>query len=362
MDRLNRKRTIKLTALALGALVAGCASERTNGPRISEADAHTLIEHALPATVSDKPGWTEDIYAAFYAQQIEPTKENVCAVVAVITQESNFQVNPVVPGMSQIAWKEIHERAAHSMVPWMLVKGALDLKSPTGRTYSDRIDHARTEKDLSDIYEDIIDSVPLGHTLFENHNPIRTRGPMQVNVSFLKQTPAARNYPYNAKGDLADELFTRRGSVYFGVAHLLGYRAPYPRYLYRFADYNAGQYASRNAAFQSALATASGTPVTPDGALLGDTESAARGLREKLNVSDEDIHSALEESKSADFERTTLYKRVFELAAHARKQPPPQAVVPKIKLQGPKLSRTLTTDWYAHRVDGRFQQCLKKSP
>jgi len=362
MDRLNRKRTIKLTALALGALVAGCASERTNGPRISEADAHTLIEQALPATVSDKPGWTEDIYAAFYAQQIEPTKENVCAVVAVITQESNFQVNPVVPGMSQIAWKEIHERAAHSMVPWLLVKGALDLKSPTGRTYSDRIDHARTEKDLSDIYEDIIDSVPLGHTLFENHNPIRTRGPMQVNVSFLKQTPAARNYPYNAKGDLADELFTRRGSVYFGVAHLLGYRAPYPRYLYRFADYNAGQYASRNAAFQSALAAASGRPVTPDGALLGDTESAARGLREKLNVSDEDIHSALEESKSADFERTTLYKRVFELAAHARKQPAPQAVVPKIRLQGPKLSRTLTTDWYAHRVDGRFQQCLKKSP
>jgi hypothetical protein len=362
MYRLNLKGTLKLTTVALGALLAGCASERANGPGITEADAHTIIEHALPATVSDKPGWTEDIYAAFYAQQIEPTKENVCAVVAVITQESNFQVNPAVPGMSQIAWKEIRERASHSMVPWMLVRGALDLRSPTGRTYSDRIDHARTEKDLSDIYEDIIDSVPLGHTLFENHNPIRTRGPMQVNVSFLKQTPATHSYPYQAKGDLADELFTRRGSVYFGVAHLLGYRAPYPRYLYRFADYNAGQYASRNAAFQSALATASGTHVTPDGALLGETEAAARALREKLNVSDDDIHSALEKSKSADFERTTLYERVFELVTHGRKQPAPQAVVPKIKLQGPKLSRTLTTDWYAHRVDGRFQQCLKKSP
>jgi hypothetical protein len=354
--------------LALAMLVASCASERTSGPKISEADAHAIIARALPATVSDKPGWTDDIYGAFTAQQIEPTKENVCAVVAVIEQESNFHVNPVVPGMSQIAWKEIHNRADHTLLPWLVVKAALDVKSPTGRTYSDRLDHAKTEKDLSDIYEDFIDSVPLGHTLLENHNPIRTRGPMQVNVAFLEQTAAARNYPYTVKTSLPDELFTRRGSVYFGVAHLLGYRAPYPRYLYRFADYNAGQYASRNAAFQSALATASGSPLTPDGALLpangdlGSTESAVRNLGDRLNVSDNEIHDALAEGKSPDFEHTTVYKRVFALAERAQKREAPLAVVPKIKLQGPKISRNLTTDWYARRVNGRFQQCLKKKP
>jgi Protein of unknown function (DUF1615) len=358
----------RLALLALATLVASCASERANGPRISEGDAHAIIQQALPATVSDKSGWADDIYSAFSAQQIEPTRENVCAVVAVIAQESNFQANPVVPGMAQIAWKEIHSRADHTLVPWMVVKAALDLKSPTGRTYSERIDRARTEKDLSDIYEDFIDSVPLGHTLFESHNPIRTRGPMQVNVAFLKQTSATRSYPYPVKGTLQDELFTRRGSIYFGVAHLLGYRAPYSRYLYRFADYNAGQYASRNAAFQSALSVAAGKPVVPDGALvapngeLGSTEATVRQLGDRLNVSNEDIHSALEEGKSPDFERTTTYKRVFALAEHAQKRPPAQAVVPKIKLEGPKLSRTLTTDWYAHRVDGRFQQCVKKSP
>lgn len=358
----------RLATFALAALLTSCASDRASGPRISEANAHTIIERALPASVSDKAGWSDDIYAAFAAQQIEPTKEHVCAVVAVIAQESNFQVNPVVPGMSRIAWKEIHNRAAHMLVPWMVVQAALDLKSPTGRTYSERIDRARTEKDLSDIYEDFIDSVPLGHTLFESHNPIRTRGPMQVNVAFLKQTSATRSYPYPVKGTLQDELFTRRGSIYFGVAHLLGYRAPYSRYLYRFADYNAGQYASRNAAFQSALSVAAGKPVVPDGALvppngeLGSTEATVRQLSDRLKVSNEDIHSALEEGKSADFERTTTYKRVFALAERAQKRPPAQAVVPKIKLEGPKLSRTLTTDWYAHRVDGRFQQCVKKSP
>lgn len=364
MHRLNVPRPF---LLALAALVASCASERASGPKLSEADAHAIIEQALPATVADKPGWADDLYGAFTTQQIEPTKENVCAVVAVIEQESNFHVNPVVPGMSQIAWQEIHNRADHTLLPWLVVKAALDVKSPSGRTYSDRIDHARTEKDLSDIYEDFIGSVPLGHTLFENHNPIRTRGPMQVNVAFLKQTAAARSYPYPVKSSLADELFTRRGSVYFGVAHLLGYRAPYPRYLYRFADYNAGQYASRNAAFQSALATASGKPLTPDGALLpangdlGSTESAVRNLGDRLNVNDNDIHEALEAGKSPDFEHTSVYKRVFALAERAQKREAPQAVVPKIKLQGPKISRNLTTDWYARRVDGRFQRCLKQA-
>jgi hypothetical protein len=354
------------TVLALGGLLASCASDRATGPRISEEDAHTLIERALPANVSDKPGWADDIYASFTAQQIEPTRENVCAVVAVIEQESNFHVNSVIPGLPSIAWKEIHARAEHSLVPWMLVKGALDLKSPTGRTYSERIDRAKTEKDLSDIYEDFISSVPLGHTLFADHDPIRTRGPMQVNVAFLKQTPAVKSYPYPVKGSIPDELFTRRGSVYFGIAHLLGYPAPYPRYLFRFADYNAGQYASRNAAFQSALSTASGMSVVPDGALLpangelGSTESAVRALGDRINTGQDSIHSALEDGKSADFERTSVYKRVFSLAEKSQGHPIAHALVPTIRLQGPKITRNLTTDWYAHRVDGRFQQCLKR--
>jgi hypothetical protein len=359
-----------LTVVVLGSLLASCASQRADLSSPADgAGAYALLERALPRDVSDRSGWANDIYAAFTSQQISPSHENICAVVAVIEQESGFQVNPVIPRLPQIAWQEIRSRAGQAGVPWMIVQAALDLKSPTGLTYGARIDRARTEKDLSDIYEDFIGSVPLGRTLFADHNPIRTRGPMQVNVVFVKQSAAKRSYPYPIKDDIADELFTRRGSVYFGIAHLLAYSAPYPRFLFRFADYNAGQYSSRNAAFQSALSAASGEDVVPDGALLppsgsvtsaGSTEAAARDLSGRLQMDDDTIRGALAEGKSEQFERTLLYKKVFALAERAQGHPLARAVVPHIKLQGPKITRNLTTDWYAHRVNDRFEQCLKK--
>ena len=190
---------------------------------------------------------------------------------------------------------------------------------------------------------------------------------MQVNVAFAEQFSAAAPYPYPVHSSIADELFTRRGSVYFGVAHLLDYRAPYDRYLYRFADYNAGQYASRNAAFQNALSVASGIPLIADGALLphdgdahtpGETELALRALAAHLKLSNGAIHSALLEGKTKGFESTPLYQRIFALADQRSGVAQPRALVPKIKLVGPKIKRSLTTDWYAHRVDDRFKRCL----
>jgi Protein of unknown function (DUF1615) len=300
---------------------------------------------------------------------IEPTHESICAVVAVIEQESGFHVDPVIPGLPAIAWREIDSRAERAGVPRLIVHTALQLASPTGRSYSDRIDSARTEKDLSDIFEDFIGAVPLGRTLFAERNPIRTRGPMQVNIAFAEQYAAAKPYPYPVKLSIADEVFTRRGSLYFGTAHLLAYPATYDAYLYRFADFNAGQYASRNAAFQRAVSSASGIVVAPDGALLphdsevkgpGSTELAVRALSKRLNMGDSAIHNALEQGKTADFDRTQLYQRVFALADRAEGQRLPRALVPRIRLHGPKIARSLTTEWYARRVDQRFKRCLSQ--
>jgi hypothetical protein len=360
---------LRIWLLTAAAALTGCASGPPAGPSITAADAHALIDESLPRSVSDRAGWLDDIYAGFTVLTVQPTHENVCAVVAVIEQESGFQVDPVIPGLGAIARREIDSRAARAHLPLMLVHGVLGWKSPDGRTYGERIDRARTEKDLSDIYEDFIAGVPLGRTLFDDKNPIRTRGPMQVNVAFADEFAAAVPYPYPVTRSIPDEIFTRRGSLYFGIAHLLDYRAPYDAYIFRFADYNAGQYASRNAAFQHAVSVASGIPLDSDGALLpraedanspGATELAVRTLGARIALSDGAIHAGLEQGKSRSFEQSLLYQRVFELAEQAAGAPMPRARLPAIKLQGPKIKRPLTTEWYARRVEQRFRSCLKR--
>jgi hypothetical protein len=87
-----------------------------------------------------------------------------------------------------------------------------------------------------------------------------------------------------------------------------------------------------------------------------------RGLSDRLNLSDAAIHNALEEARTDKFESTTLYQRVFALAERKSGRRPAAAIVPSIRLQGPKIERKLTTDWYAHRVDDRFQRCLSAQP
>ena len=350
-------------------LLASCVGPKFALRAPNPVQVRAVIRSALPVGVSDRAGWTADIAGAFIKLGVPPTRENACAVAAVIEQESGFHVNPVIPDLGRIALHTIDRRASRAGVPLILVHAALDLDSSNGRTYRQRIAAARTEQQLSDIYEDFIGRVPLGRRLFASWNPIRTRGPMQVNVAFAERFEAVQPYPYHdPRRRLRDELFTRRASIYFGVAHLLDYRAPYDRYLYRFADYNAGQYASRNAAFQRAASIIAGKSLVADGALLasdphardaGTTEKLLHAIAAKLRLSDSGIHQALEKGTTESFERTVLYRRVFMLADRKSGRRLPRAALPRIRLEGPKIVRPLTTGWYAQRVNARFERCLR---
>jgi hypothetical protein len=355
----------------LATALAGCSfTDRTGPAAPSPAESHALVMRLLPERVPDRIGWATDIYAAFAALELPANADNVCAAIAVTEQESTFQATPAVPGLAKIAWKEIDERAGRLGIPVVVVRTALKISSPDGRSYSERIDKARTEQELSDVFEDLIGLVPMGRSLFGSLNPVRTGGPMQVSIAFAQQHAQDRRYPYPMKDNIRGEVFTRHGGMYFGIAHLLDYPASYERQLYRFADFNAGHYASRNAAFQNALAIATGKDLVLDGDLIdhsagasgapGRTEMAARSLRARLEMSDAAIRSELEKGDTEGFDRSPLYRRVFELAQQRREAQLPRAVVPKIRLRSPKITRNLTTEWFAQRVETRYRRCLER--
>ena len=372
----------RLCALLAAAVLAGCASEPTPpSPTVEEAaaiakqpkamqprkpaDMKSRIVRFLPRQVQDKPGWANDVVTALSTQGLTVNDHNVCSVLAVAEQEATYQADPVVPGLGKIAWKEINARAAKLLIPEFVVRTALSIKSPTGKSYAARIDALRTEREMSEIFEDMIGAVPMGKQLFGNLNPVRTGGPMQVSVAFAEAN--ARGYPYPVKESIRHEVFTRRGGIWFGTKHIFGYPADYPDTLYRFADFNAGWYASRNAAFQAAVSRVSGKPLALDGDLVrydsdlpGKTELAVHSIASRVNMSKQAIHQSLLKGDSADFAKTDLYHRVFTLADRQAGKRQPRAVLPGIQLKSPKITRNLTTAWFAKRVDDREQACVRK--
>ena len=346
----------------------------SGGPRpaLSADEGRALVRGLLPERVADRSGWATDIYAALAALDIAPTTENACAAIAVAEQESGLRVDPPVPGLSRIARAELEARRERARIPKLVVDAALALASSNGKTYGERLDAVTTEGQLSELYEDMIARVPFGPTLFADRNPIRTGGPLQAGVAFAEAQIEVRPYPCPLTSTVRREVFTRRGGLYFGIAHLLDYSAPYDSYRYRFADYNAGRYASRNAAFQAALTQVSGIPLVRDGDLLrydagkptgeaGATERAARVVAPRLGLTAADVRRDLEHGGREDFVETALYERVFAQADALARGRAPRAIVPTIELSSPKITRKLTTAWFAERVESRFHSCLGRS-
>ncbi len=329
-----------------------------------------LLGQLLPPSIPGRKGWLDDISGAFVGLKLPFTPENICAAAAVIEQESSWQGDPVVPGLPTIVWGKIEERTAKYHMPLALAKAALLKPSRDGRSYKARIDSLRTETEMNDLYEELAEEarrigLPVGM-----HNPIRTGGPMQVSVAFAEAQTQAWPYPYPRAGSWRKEVFTRRGGTYFGIAMLLQYPANYSQMIYRFADYNAGRYTSRNAAVQQVVGQLAGKKLSFDGDLLrydengrptggvSATQQAIYRLAPRLGMTQSAIDADLAREKYSDFAQTRFYRRLYELAG-------PTAVrerLPGIDLKSPKISRHLTTEWFARRVDGRYQRCLARRP
>jgi hypothetical protein len=344
----------------------------TGNAPISERDIRSMIVRLLPATAKDRNGWAGDLQTAFTALGIPHAPQIYCAAIAVIEQESSFQADPVVPGLPAIVWRELEQRGSKYGIPKLLISTALLKSSPDGRSYKQRIDALKTEKQLNALFEDMIAELPAGKKLFADYNPVRTGGPMQVSIEFAEQFARDKPYPYPPGRSIRDEVFTRRGGVYFGSAILLDYPAPYDDVVYRFADFNAGRYSSRNAAFQAALSQLSGQALSLDGDLLryqsgkpsaqpSSVETTLHGLAGKLRMSRPEIRRDLLLEKTAGFGQSPLYLRTLALADSQAGRPVARQAMPRIDLKSPKITRQLTTEWFARRVEGRYRSCLARA-
>lgn len=381
-----------LPLISIPVLLAGCATPEIQGTQLppdmtkrpgggmarpwpatlDETDVRERIARLLPTSVKDRPGWALDLHLAYTGLRIPHAAETYCATMAVIEQESGFQADPAVPGLPGIVRRELDRRADKYGVPKLLISAAMQKTSPDGRNYDERIDALKTEKQLNAVFEDMIGELPFGRQLLADYNPVHTAGPMQVSVDFAERHAQEKSYPYPVARRLRDEVFTRRGGLYFGSAILLDYPAPYDDVLFRFADFNAGRYASRNVAFQAALNRHAGKALALDGDLLryeggkpavapSQVETMLRSLAASLRMSAAEIRRDLLLEKSAGFGHSPLYLRVFALADQAAGTPMPRQAMPNIDLKSPKIQRKLTTEWFARRVEERYRKCLARA-
>ena len=207
-------RALPLTILAAFVL-AGCAEKGAAPLKKGEkpVDVASVVRQKMPASVKDRNAWADALAKTFESQKIAPTEENICSVLAVAQQESMYQSDPAVPGLNKIAWKEIDRRAESMHIPVFLVHTALKITSPNGKSYSERLDTVKTEKQLSAIFDDFINMVPMGQKLFGSLNPVHTGGPMQVSIAFAEKH--TDGYPWKIDGTVRQEVFSLRGGLWF---------------------------------------------------------------------------------------------------------------------------------------------------
>ena len=89
----------------------------------------------------------------------------------------------------------------------------------------------------------------------------------------------------------------------------------------------------------------------------GATESALQSIAGKLSMTPQEIRADLERSTRDEFEYSRLYRTLYDLAEQRAGRNLPRAAMPQIDLQSPKITRKLTTEWFATRVESRYRAC-----
>lgn len=346
---------------------------------------------AFPAdrVKKDREGWARDTLAVLRAHDIPTTNGNACAVVAVVEQESNYDPDPKVPGIGGMidAWideKQAEMGKVQGFVFEAGLKTVLDVTPPgQNASFYSRLKAAQTERDVDVVFREFVDyrisklPKPLQRAQAaaevlgfdpDELNPITTSGCMQVKVALA----AAHAATHGADPDtVRDALYTREGCLHYGVVRLLGWEAGYDKPIYRFADYNAGYYSSRNAAFQAQISALTGVTLALDGDLLrysrgrpapepSQTLSALLPLAPGLSLTERRLRSDLEREKERGLEETDTWTSVRDSYTKKTGTDAPYAQLPDVALDSIKIKGDKTTAWFARNVQHRYDACITR--
>ncbi|WP_180088195.1 DUF1615 domain-containing protein [Acinetobacter sp. YH12219] len=384
-------KSLSVLALSIGLAACGNGSWWSKDEPTMEAEQ---IKKAIPPRVNDRLSWANDIYDISDQLGIPTTKENVCTIVAVVDQESNFVADPHVPGLGEKAVKEVQDRLEEKFKDKLgdgiggtvagYFQDVLKNQPSPEDNYLSQMRRVQTERELDELYREIFDYMSkhyhvsaltgaaklVGQDIGEKLNPITTLGSMQVHIGYAKD--------HKRQGGniaaLRTDMYSQYGGLYYGIHRLMMYPAEYDKPIYRFADYNSGRYSSRNAAFQSMLNDLTPAELGLDGDLLlynkdgsprsvkSQSETALIAVFAENNViaTPRQIRSDLKKEKDQDFEDTLTYKAVKKLYQEKTGKEPFYAMMPEVVISGPKLSRDYNTNWFATRVDGRYQTCMRR--
>lgn len=364
----------------LSLVLVGCGSPE-GPPQLTEAQVTAKVR---PGTEQPER-WARAVIAGLERAEQPVTPQTACQVLAVIEQESGYQANPPVPGIDRMVEQELRDQLSFlGPLDDAAFEALLNVRAGQDQpTYGERLRAAETERDLDLLYREILDhaasTVPvvgsatqkLAAGWLERHNPVSTVGSMQVKVDFARDQRNGDDVP---RRELRDHLYTIDGGVRFGTLRLFQ-TADYADPLHRFADYNAGPYASRNAAFQRQLQTISGQTVQSDGDLLVyNDRGRPRGQQNGqtvtvltrwagdsgLDLPPDRIVRDLRNEKSAAFEETATWKAVRDGFEAKLGREPAYAIVPVVTLDSPKLNGNWTTESFAKRVNRRYRACLER--
>ena len=381
--------------LTLSVILAACGDNswwsKNNQPTL-DADQ---IKQLLPPRINERSAWAKDIFDITEQLDIPQTKENICSIVAVADQESNFVADPQVAGLGEKAVKEVEDRLDEKFKDKLgdAIGGTLagyfqevlkNQPSPDNN-YLSQMRRVKTERQLDELYREIFSYMSkhyhvsaltgaaklVGQDFAEKLNPVTTLGSMQVHIGYAKEHK-------RQSGNIAalrSDLYSRYGGLYYGIHRLMMYPADYNKAIYRFADYNSGMYSSRNAAFQSMLNALTNTKLDLDGDLLLYTKDGS--IRSTISQSERELTSVfasnnmlvtprqirtdLKKEKKKNFEDTATYRAVTKLYQEKMAKEPMYAIMPEVVISGPKLSRDYNTNWFATRVNGRYQSCMQRA-